>query len=314
MAEQLEAALAEGAVGLSTGLAYPTAKAAPMEEVLALAERLKPYGGIYTTHMRNEGDRVVESVEESLETGRRAGVPIVISHHKATGRKNWGRTRATLALIEQAGRQQKVHLDVYPYTASSTVLLLEHVRTAEKVIVTWSEAYPDLAGKDLGDIAKAWGCSTAQAVSKLQPAGAIYEHMHADDLQRVLSFPQAMIGSDGLPHDVFPHPRLWGSFPRVLGFYSRESQLFSLEEAVRRMTGLTAEVFGLKNRGTIREGAFADLVVFNPETIQDVASFKQPKQPATGVERVIVGGQLVWDQAVSVDNRPGRLLTRTAGD
>jgi N-acyl-D-amino-acid deacylase len=121
--------------------------------------------------------------------------------------------------------------------------------------------------------------------------------MHEDDLRRVLSFPDAMIGSDGLPHDVFPHPRLWGAFPRVLGRYCRELGLFPLEEAVRRMTGVPAGVFGLRDRGVIREGAFADLVIFDPATVIDRADFSEPQQAAAGIELVMVNGEAVWREA-----------------
>jgi N-acyl-D-amino-acid deacylase len=310
MGELLEASLAAGCIGMSTGLAYPTAHAAPTEEVVALAERLVPYGGIYTTHMRDERDGVVESVEETLEVGRRAGVRVVISHHKACARRNWGRTKQTLALISTARKKQTVNLDVYPYTASSTVLLRDFVESSEKVLLAWSEPHPELAGRDFADIKHAWQCSTDEAIARLLPAGAIYYQMHEDDLRRVLSFDDAMIGSDGLPHDVFPHPRLWGTFPRVLGHYSRELGLFSLEEAVRRMTSVPASVFGLPDRGLIRRGAFADLVVFDPDDVIDKADFSKPKQPSAGIELVLVNGRPVWRDATWTGECPGRLLRR----
>ena len=204
----LDESLAAGAIGLSTGLAYATASAAPPAEVTALAARLAPVGGVYTTHMRNEGERVVEAVEEALATAREAGVRVVLSHHKASGRRNWGRTRETLALIERAREAQSVDLDVYPYTASSTVLLVDWIEDAERVLVTWSEPHPGVAGRELAAIAAEWGIGLRDAAERLLPAGAIYFSMHEDDLRRVLAFPRAMIGSDGLPHDAHPHPRL----------------------------------------------------------------------------------------------------------
>ena len=310
MADGLEAALEEGAVGLSTGLAYPTASAAPAEEVTALAARLAPYGAIYTTHMRDEGDYLIEAVEEALGTGRSAGVRVVISHHKAIGRENWGRTKQSLALIEAARRSQAVDFDVYPYTASSTVLIADWIERCEKVLVTWSEAAPEQAGRELAEIAADWGCSLIEAADRLQPAGAVYFQMDEADLQRVLAHPRAMIGSDGLPHDARPHPRLWGTFPRVLGHYCRELGLFSLEEAVHRMTGVAAEVFGLTDRGVLREGAAADLVLFDPETVIDRADYDDPKQPAAGIRQVIVAGQPVWDGEAWTGKRPGRFLRR----
>ena len=313
MGDGLAAALEEGAIGLSTGLAYPTASAAPPDEVTALARRLVPYGAVYTTHMRDEGDHLIEAVEEALGTGRSAGVRVVISHHKATGRENWGRTEQSLALIEAARRSQAVDFDVYPYTAGSTVLIADWIERCEKVLVTWSEAAPEQAGRDLADIAADWGCSLRQAADRLQPAGAIYFQMDEADLQRVLAHPRAMVGSDGLPHDARPHPRLWGTFPRVLGRYCRELGLFSLEEAVHRMTGVAAEVFGLADRGILREGAAADLVIFDPETVIDRADFDDPMQPAAGIRRVIVNGEPVWDGEAWTGRRPGRFLRRGKG-
>ena len=310
MGKLLEKSLAAGCIGMSTGLAYPPAHAAPTDEIVALAQHLVAYNGIYTTHMRDERDGVVDSVEETLEIGRRAGVRIVISHHKACARRNWGRTKETLALISAAKKRQSVNLDVYPYIASSTVLLRDFVESSERVLLAWSEPHPELAGRDFAGIKRDWDCSTEEAITRLLPAGAIYYQMDEDDLRRVLSFDDAMIGSDGLPHDVFPHPRLWGTFPRVLGHYCRELGLFTLEEAVRRMTSVPAAVFGLKDRGTIREGAFADLVVFDPDAIIDRADFSRPKQPSAGIELVLVNGQPVWRDTAWTGERPGRLLRR----
>lgn len=310
MGKRLEQSLSMGCIGMSTGLAYPPAHAAPTDEIVALAERLVSYDGVYTTHMRDERDGVVASVAETLEIGRRARVRVVISHHKACARRNWGRTKETLALISAAQKQQSVNLDVYPYIASSTVLLRDFIESSEKVLLAWSEPHPEFAGHDFADIKREWDCTTEEAITRLLPAGAIYYQMNEEDLRRVLSFHDAMIGSDGLPHDVFPHPRLWGTFPRVLGHYSRELGLFSLEEGVRRMTSVPAAVFGLKDRGTLRVGAFADLVVFDPDRIIDKADFSQPKQPSAGIELVLVNGKPVWRDAAWTGERPGQLLRR----
>jgi N-acyl-D-amino-acid deacylase len=309
MGERLVEALDAGSIGMSTGLAYAPAAAAPTDEVVALAAHLAPRGGVYTTHMRDEGAGLVDSVRETLEIGRRAEVPVVISHHKSSGRNNWGRTRETLKLIARARETQTVNLDVYPYTASSTVLIANWVTEAERVLVTWSEAHPECAGRDLAEIATEWGCSEETAADKLQPAGAIYYQMDEGDLQRILRFNDAMIGSDGLPHDLHPHPRLWGTFPRVLGHYQRELQLFPLEEAIRRMTGVPAQVFGLQDRGTIQVGAAADFTVFDPATIIDEADYSEPRRAATGITRVIVNGVIVWDGDWT-GQRPGQLLRR----
>jgi len=312
MGALLDEAMEAGCIGMSTGLAYAPANHAPTDEIIALAARLAARGGVFTTHMRNEGDRVVESVEETLEIGRRARVPVVISHHKCCGRKNYGLTRKTLAAIREARAQQSVDLDVYPYVASSTVLIAESVAASERVLVTWSTPHPECAGRDFEDIRNAWNASVDEAIERLQPAGAIYYQMDEDDLRRVMAFEDTMIGSDGLPHDAFPHPRLWGTFPRVLGHYSRDVGLFSFEEAVRRMTAVPARVFGLEDRGVVREGAFADLVVVDPATVIDHAAFDAPERPASGIREVIVNGQCVWREDSPTGGRPGRILRRAA--
>ena len=312
MGALLDEALEAGCIGMSTGLAYAPAIAAPTDEIVALAARLQPHGAVFTTHMRNEGDKVVESVEETLEIGRRAGVPVIISHHKCCGRKNYGLVKKTLELIREARAHQTVDLDVYPYTASSTVLIAESVASSERVLVTWSTPHPECAGRDFADIQTEWGVSVEEAIARLQPAGAIYYQMDEADLRRVLAFEDAMIGSDGLPHDEFPHPRLWGTFPRVLGHYSREVGLFSLEAAVRRMTAVPARVFGLADRGVVRENAYADLVLLDAGTIIDSADFKSPKQTAAGIREVIVSGKPAWRDGGWTGERRGRILRREA--
>jgi len=310
MGALLEAALAAGASGLSLGLDYPTARAAPTEELVALARRLPAHGGILTVHLRSEGERLVEALEEALEVGRVAEVPVLVSHHKAAGRANWGKTRETLARIAEARARQRVDVDVYPYTASSTVLLPELAAASERVLIAWSEPHPELAGETLERVQWRWGTSLEAAIERLQPAGAIYHQMHEDDVRRVLAFPGALIGSDGLPHDRFPHPRLWGTFPRVLARYVREAGLLTLEEAVHRMTGAAARVFGLRHRGVVEPGACADLMLFSPESVLDRADFERPERPAAGIDLVIVGGEVVWRAGEPTGARPGRLRGR----
>jgi N-acyl-D-amino-acid deacylase len=310
MCERLQEALDAGAIGMSSGLAYAPASHAPAAEIEALATMLRPAGALYTTHMRNESDAVIDSLEESFAAGRATGVPVVISHHKTIGRQNFGRTAETLPVIAAAITRQEVGLDAYPYIASSTVLNAAQAERALKVLVTWSKSAPEQAGRELSAIAADWGVSEREAADRLQPAGAVYWTMDEADVQRVLRFEHTMIGSDGLPHDEHPHPRLWGAFPRVLGHYSRELGLFGLEEAVRRMTGLSARRFGLSGRGTLAAGAYADVTVFDPDTVADRATFEAPTIPAAGIEHVFVNGRPVWTEGKPTGERSGRALRR----
>ena len=310
MRETLAEGMEAGALGFSTGLIYAPNKAATTDEIVAVAEVAGAAGGLYVTHMRNEHNGVEEALEETFEIGRRAGAPVIVSHHKCAGRANHGRSKDTLARIERAQANQKVAIDVYPYTAGSTVIMPEMVPLAERVIITWSDARPDLAGRDLADIATEMGCSLEDAAQKLQPGGAIYFLMAEEDVQRIMQAPYAMIGSDGLPHDAHPHPRLWGTFPRVLGHYARDLGLFTLEDAVHRMTGLPAENFMLEDRGVIREGAFADLVVFDAERIAERGTFENPKTPAAGIDLVMVNGTVIREGGKVTGARPGRALKR----
>jgi N-acyl-D-amino-acid deacylase len=310
MCERLQEALDAGAIGMSSGLAYAPAANAPPAEIETLAALLRPARALYTTHMRNEGNAVIESLEESFAAGRAADVPVVISHHKTIGRENFGRTTETLPVIAAAIARQEVGLDAYPYIASSTVLTAAQAERALKVLVTWSKSAPEMAGRELSAIIADWGVSLQEAVDRLQPAGAVYWMMDEADVQRVLRFEHTMIGSDGLPHDSHPHPRLWGAFPRVLGHYSRELGLFGLEEAVRRMTGLSAARFGLAGRGVLTAGAYADITVFDPATVADRATFEAPTTPAAGIEHVFVNGRPVWTEGKPTGERPGRGLRR----
>jgi N-acyl-D-amino-acid deacylase len=301
-----------GAVGLSTGLFYGPAREAPREEVAALLEALAGTGAVYTTHMRDEGDRIVESLEESFGTAAEAGVPLIVSHHKCSGRENFGRSRETLPMFDAARTRAPVALDVYPYAASSTVLLDDYMKKADRIMIAWSEPHPEVSGRYLDEIAAEWGCEQADAFQRLKPGGAIYFVMDEEDVRRILSYPHSMIGSDGLPHDRHPHPRLWGAFARVLGHYARDVGLFTLETAVHKMTGLSAEKFGLAGRGVIREGAFADLTLFDPAAIVDRATFEAPAQPAAGIEMVMVNGETVLEEGKPTGARPGRALRRAA--
>ncbi|MFY4707030.1 N-acyl-D-amino-acid deacylase family protein [Burkholderia glumae] len=312
MRAQLEEALAHGALGLSSGLAYGSAFAAPVEEVMALAEPLARAGALYTTHMRTEFDAILDAMEEACRVGAPARVPVVISHLKCAGPANWGRSAEVLASLDRARALQPVGCDCYPYSRSSSTLDLKQVTGDIVITLTWSEPHPEMAGKTLAAIAAAWGVSEQDAARRLQPAGAVYHNMSEDDVRRILSHPATMIGSDGLPNDPLPHPRLWGAFPRVLGHYARDQQLLPLAEAVRKMSSLTARRFGLGQRGEVHVGYHADLVLFDPETVIDAASFERPQQPARGIEAVWVNGVLSYRDGAPTGARAGRFVPRGA--
>lgn len=310
MRAQLREALDHGAVGLSTGLAYLSANSASTEEVAGLAEALSESRGIYATHLRSETNAVLDAMNEGFQISQCAKVPLVISHLKCAGIDNWGRSGEVLQAAETASHEQSVGFDCYPYAASSTTLDLRQVDERIRITITWSTPYPEMGGKDLSAIAREWSVSQSEAARRLQPAGAIYYGMSEADVRAILRHPLSMIGSDGLPNDPLPHPRLWGTFPRVLGHYCREQKLFSLSEAIRKMTSLPAQRFGLKNRGQVREGYAADLVLLNPDTVRDRATFSDPVRPAMGIEAVWVNGVLSYRDQMATGDRAGRFLPR----
>jgi N-acyl-D-amino-acid deacylase len=310
MRAQLEEALAGGALGLSTGLAYLSANAATTEEVLSLAQPLGAAGAVYTTHMRTETEKILDAMNEAFEIGRMNRVPVVISHLKCAGIANWGRSGEVLQALESAQQAQQAGCDCYPYAAGSSTLDLRQVDERVKITITWSTPHPEVAGRTLAHIAAEWNVPHLEAAKKLCPAGAIYHSISEEDMRRILSHPATMIGSDGLPNDPHPHPRLWGTFPRVLGRYSREEKLFSLPDAIHKMTGMPAQRFGLADRGFIRRGYAADLVLFDPETIIDTATFDDPIRPSQGIAAVWVNGRLSYTAEGACEARAGRFLPR----
>ena len=313
MTSLLRNALADGAIGLSSGVFYDTGAAADIDELSLLAAVAGESGGVYTTHIRDEMDRVLDSLDEAFATARRGKLPIVISHHKCAGPNNWGRTVQTLAHFDAARKAQPIGLDAYPYIAGSTVLREDLVDGVIDIIVTWSEPHPEMSARHLADVAAEWNCSQKEACLRLQPGGACYFQMREDDVQRVLRYPATMIGSDGLPHDSHPHPRLWGTFPRVLGHYCRDLGLFPLETAVHKMTGLSARQFKLAGRGEIKVGSFADITRFDPDTVLDAATFEHPIATARGIRCVIVNGAVSYRDGNAGPGRAGRFLDSNAG-
>lgn len=309
----LEASMAEGAYGLSSGLFYEEAFAAPAEEVTALARIVARHRGVYATHLRSEMQTIIEAMHEAGDCAFEAGVPLVLSHHKCAGPQQWGRTRETLPLVDELARRQPIAMDVYPYVAGSTVLREDLVDGVIDVMLTWSDTHPEFTGRMLADIAAQWGVDQKTACRRLQPGGACYFQMREDDVERVVAHPRTMIGSDGLPNDRHPHPRLWGAFPRVFARYWRERKLFSLEEAVHKMTGMTARNFRLEGRGLLRAGGWADVVVFDPARIADTATYDKPISASVGVTAVYVNGALAYAEGGPVLARAGRMLSRGAG-
>lgn len=302
MAGLLDEAVEAGAVALSFGTYYAPGQAAPTDELAALASRL-PEGMPSTHHVRDEYAGVLEAVQEALAVGRASGRPVVLSHHKTAGPANWGRTVETLGAVA-AAQDVDVYLDAYPYTAGSTLLDPDIIDGIE-VLITWCEPHPEAGGQRLSQIARTWECTEREAALRLRPAGAVYFQMREDDVERVLRHPRTMVGSDGLPMDPRPHPRLWGTFPRFLGRLCRDGGMMDLAEGIRRVTSLPASVYGLSDRGVIRAGAYADLVLFDPGALLDRATYETPQLPSAGVRAVYVNGRDALAGA-----RAGRFLRR----
>ena len=310
MRRQLQEGLAAGALGLSTGLAYLSANAASSDEVRALAEPLAAAGALYATHLRSESDAILPAMEEAFTIGRLCRAPVIVSHLKCAGVDNWGRSEEVLHTLEAARGEQPAGCDCYPYAAGSSTLDLCQVDERVTITITWSVPHPEMGGRTLREIAAIWNITQHEAAARLRPAGAIYHSISEEDMRRILAHPATMIGSDGLPHDPRPHPRLWGTFPRVLGHYCREQNLFSLPEAIRKMTGLTAQRFGLTRRGLVREGYFADLVLFDPLRIIDRGTWEDPKRTPDGIEAVYVNGVKAVSSGKPTGTRSGRVLRR----
>jgi N-acyl-D-amino-acid deacylase len=302
-------AMEQGACGLSTGLIYRPGRYSRTAEVIELARAVRPFDGLYATHMRNEADKLLDAVDEALAIGREAGLHVHISHHKAAGRANWGKVRDSLRRIDDAlASGQRVTLDVYPYTAGSG-RMIEYFDLdqpdrdlAEVLRIASCPAFPDLEGRMLADVAAERGTDVTDLVREIltAPGGdrtiCIQFIIDEADVETNLRYRDMMVGSDGIP-DLRgrPHPRLFGTFPRILARYVREQGVLTLTEAVRRMTSLPAATFGIINRGVIREGAMADLVLFDPATVQDEATYDEPKREPRGIELVTVNGAIAYE-------------------
>lgn len=315
-------AMEQGACGFSTGLIYEPGRYAATDEVAALASACAPHGGIYATHMRNEGDKLLDAVEEALEIAGSAGIPLHISHHKAAGKANWGRVKDSLARVDRANAERMdVTLDVYPYTAGSGPMW-QYVNL-DRIDSAWAKSVmiascPDergFEGRMIPDIAQERGWEIDEAVREIltSPRGksVICIHFIIDeaDIETNLRHPRMMVGSDGIPDlSGKPHPRLFGTFPRVLGRYVRERGVLSLEEAIHRMTQLPCERFGISERGVVAEGYRADLVLFDAGTIRDRATYEDPKQEPEGIRMVLVNGLPAYEEGRHTGAGAGQML------
>lgn len=330
MKNLLREALDAGVFGISTGLTYDPGRYARTEELIELVSVMRGSGALYATHMRDEATGLAGSVTEAIEIGRRGGVGVQISHHKARGRESWGLVRESLKLIEAAQlRGEDVHADQYPYTAGSTSLLtvlengafdpsgsgaMRNVPPAD-VVVASSPGHMQWEGRSIADLAAAMALSPLEVSRMLVrevPGTTVVLHMMCEeDVQEVMRHPSTMIGSDGIPTlEGRPHPRLYNSFARVLGHYSRDLGLFDLATAIYRMSGFAARKFGLRDRGVIREGAYADLVLFDADKVIDKGTFEDPNQYPEGIKMVFVNGGLAVRDDVVQAGRHGVVVKR----
>jgi N-acyl-D-amino-acid deacylase len=359
MATEVRRAMEEGAVGFSTGLIYAPGVYADTDEIVELARAAGEAGGFYASHIRGEGDTLLPAVAEAIEVGRRAMVPVEISHLKASGRPNWPKMAEAIELIEAARAEGlDVTADMYPYPAGSTGLstlvpswahvggresLLTrladpadraHIRAAldgpgiardagwDGIAISGCPARPAYEGQTLAEIAAGLGVPPAEATIEVLrqakgDAEMILFMMSDENVALGLRRPWVMIGSDGEgraargPYGTGkPHPRNYGTCPRLLGHYVRDQGLLSLPEAIRKMTGLPAEKLGLRDRGHLEPGAFADVVVFDPATVADTATFSEPHRYPRGIPWVLVNGEPVVAGGQHTGSRPGRMLAR----
>jgi N-acyl-D-amino-acid deacylase len=321
MKELVRQGIKDGAIGISTGLIYPPGSFSKTDELVELARVVGEFGGLYATHIRDEADHLPESIAEAIEIGERAGVPVQIAHHKAVGKRNWGRVRESLTLIEAARKRGvDVTADQYPYTASSTILAAilneEGLGDPADVLIASTRYDHSLEGKSLAEIIEQSGKSAQDAVYDLMDSeeGAVTVvafGMSEDDIKTVMRHPTTFIGSDGIELETGkPHPRVYGTFPRVLGKYVREEEVLSLEEAISKMTSLPAKKLGLKERGLIAEGMYADITVFDAAKIRDKATYQDPHNFPEGIHHVIVNGEFAVRDGKQTEARTGKVLRK----
>jgi N-acyl-D-amino-acid deacylase len=355
----VEQAMKEGAVGLSTGLIYIPGTYSGTDEIIRLAKVAARYNGVYATHMRDEADSVVQAIEEALEIGREAKLPVEISHFKISGQHNWGNSKTTLAMIYKAREEGlEVTIDQYPYTASSTGLstllpdklladgqdsikarlgrpevrkyvtgfLLQRLKKRKLkhysyAVVAYYSADTTLNGKSIEEINRMKGrkhkarYEAETIIEMMEKGGAamVLHGMSEDDVKYIMKYPFNMFASDAsirVWQQGSPHPRGYGTNARVLGKYVREERLLSLEEAIRRMTSLPAQKFRLKNRGLLKEGYAADIVIFDEKEVTDLSTFENPHQYSTGFKYVLVNGAITLEAGKHNGSRNGAVLLR----
>lgn len=355
----VDKAMREGAMGFSTGLIYVPGTYSNTEEVIALAVAAGKHGGVYASHMRDEGAKILDSIEEAVTVGKAAGVPVELSHFKIDNKSLWGSSIKSLGLVEQYRRQGvDVALDQYPYDRSSTDLgmvvpswaladgtaairkRLADPATREKITAEMEKnvnalghsdysfaaiaAYapdPSLDGKTISEVTLLKGRQPGvrgdieTVLELLDKGGAqmVYHSMGEEDVERIMRYPNTAFASDSGIREYRsgrPHPRGYGTNARVLALYVREKGVLTLEDAIRRMTSLPARTFNLADRGLIRPGMAADLVLFDPQKVQDKATFADPHQYAEGFDVVVVNGQVVIDNGKFTSVRAGKVLRR----
>ncbi len=325
----IEAAMKDGAFGLSSGLEYDTGFSASTEELIALSRIAARYGGIYMTHMRDEEEGLLDAIREAIRIGKEAKLPVQISHLKAGNRNVWGKSVEAIALIEAERKNGfDITADVYPYTAwASTITVLvpsrkhedrseiekglSNVGGAGNVLVTSCAAHPDYEGKTLEEIARRQNTSPVDVYIQIVRdggAGVVCNSMNETDVRNFYQQSWTFVSSDGGIGSR--HPRGTGTFPRVLSRFVRENRWFSLEEAVRKMSAFPAQRLNLKDRGVIKKGMKADLVLFDKDKVLDRATFAEPQNLSEGIEIVFVNGVKVWENGTTTGNLPGEILRR----
>ena len=357
----VEEGMDHGAMGISTGLEYVPGSYTPTEEIVALARTVARHGGLYATHIRDEGATLLGAINEAVEIGRQAGVRVEISHLKAAGRPNWNKQAAALRLIEAAQVSGiEVMADAYPYPVYSTGLtiylppwareggaeaVVERIGNADQrsrirkeinkqvlndpgaydlIVITRvkTEKNRSLIGKNLAEIAELWKIEPEDTLLRLlveeeTRIEMVGYGMHPENVEMVLSHPLVMVGSDGYsmaPRGKMalarPHPRSYGTYPRVLGYYARERNIFDLPVVVKKITSMPADQIGLTDRGRISRGMKADIVVFDAAAVKDTATFENPHQYPLGIEYVLVNGELVVEKRKHTGATPGKVLRK----